>query len=896
MNSNKPRQEATIPIGGLDTSTPDELAPNGTCATLHNLRYVDNAWHGVGPLTPLAEIPFGSTTEGSTTTTYFVKILYKHLASPDNKYIAFIKKKVTTEQGGGGTTRMELVGYAEVDITAERANPDGTMTTIADTVAMAQKAVLLDGLDANTDYTFTHFGKVLIAQGGGKLMYFIYNILRAKYQLFTLPEQAHIDNIQIDRSNTINPFNDDVELFADGSSCPCWHIMGKNSLTIMRPPNIAGGKYWWGEIAYLLVYKTEDGTLLCPSALQILCSEKNSSEDEYRMILSQDDLNDYISCVKTNTTTEGFNIASSRLRSFLPKLTISIPEIKSDIITKVAIYSTRINPIFDYEKITTRIDSFTRINNRPQPQSLSQYYANNHLPEQPLYLVDEIEIANISNNTWEVELGYDKLKDLTSKIDVYEPLNVHQIDAKAIYEYNNRLHLGDITSKFYSPTTNLAGVSTGGLAPSDTIQEYVSIDKAYGVYSSNNVVSEMDETIEEKTTTILQFNNPLITYPDYRAESILILGTLLNNRRYHRITLTPATANNIAYYIAPPTGLGKYSDTIIADVTTVGTLTGSRPIGNNTMYEPNRLQVSKAGNCFALPFDTSYNIGNEDTHILALGTTAEMLADSRFGDTPLYVFTNEGVWAAIQGQGEVLYSNWAFINPDRIINGSTAVANGLLFYITARGIHAISGRQAKLISTPIDDEGGQSPDFSSAEMWVQHLNNELVIYRGHNADDFVYNIDNGYWSTRTNCGRKIAQKQTVKETLWIDANYPTTGGSTQYIRIYDCEHEKNETVKASVTTRPIKLQRGAIARIENIITRLSGVARITIEIKGSNNLVDWATLRNVTFSPAERSVTIRHLPASAVYHVITLSADITLRKSITLFDITFYTKYLHKMR
>ena len=888
MNSNKPRQEATIPIGGLDTSTPDELAPNGTCATLHNLRYVDNAWHGVGPLQQIKEIPIGSITEGSETFTAKVTILYKHPASPTNKYIAYVKYYALFSADA-----CEIEGYAEIDI---EALPSGFSAT--DTRAICvdahQRKTLLSGLNKEVTYTFSHFGNVLIAQGGGQLHYFIYDKLKGKYSAYITPDTPSVSIGAINRTNVKSPFNDLTSLINNNNSGhrPCWKLMNKDTGVITYPTNDGTDNFWWGEIVFIVAYRSADGDCFCPTKPQLLCSEPYDEAVAYTLASVYDSENEqnYLCYVNESVSVErgAQNVTSSYLRRILPKVTINIPENIPDTLTKVAIYATRINTIVDYEKLLAEAKTFATVNARPYSKALVSYYADNALLGQPLYLVEEIELANIQNNVWEVELGYDKLKDLTSQIEVYSPLNPHQVYAEVLYEYNSRLHLANLTSTLFSPTTNLSSVMTGGTHVGDSVTEFVQLNNGCSVYSANSIAPIKDESLTSTSRSVLQWQNPVVSYPDYRAESILVIGTKLNNIRYHRVSLRSAPANNLAYYIAPPTIYGKYSTKQEPDTTTLSSLTGGRPTENKTLMESNRLQVSKANNCFVLPFDTSYNIGNETTSILAIAATAEMMADSRFGETPLYVFTNEGVWAAIQGQGGVLYSNWAFINPDRIINGSTAVANGLLFYITARGIHAISGRQAKLISTPIDDEGGQSPDFSSAEMWVQHLNNELIVSPRYTPWAYIYNIEQGYWSTRNAPGRLVAQGIT------------TTDNSSPYyadkVYIYDCEHEENRTVQAKLTTRPIKLQRGAIARIENIITRLSGVARITIEIKGSNNLVDWTTLRNVTFSPAERSVTIRHLPASAVYHVITLSADITLRKSITLFDITFYTKYLHKMR
>ena len=441
MNSNKPRQEATIPIGGLDTSTPDELAPNGTCATLHNLRYVDNAWHGVGPLTPLAEIPFGSTTKGSTTTTSFVKILYKHPASPDNKYIAFIKNKVTTKQGGGGSSRMELVGYAEVDITAQRPNPDGTMTTITDTVAMAQQAVLLDGLDANTDYTFTHFGKVLIAQGGGELHYFVHDTDTNKYSPFQVPRPVRM----IHRIKARRAPQYDSTLSEDAHF---WPVLKDGVLQ-----RATGGQAntWWGEICCFVAYRMKDGTVLSPSALHIICSEETNGFTEELYIQeigkssSANERTSYICVIASDAPN-----TLKQLQDIIPELRIYIPEgIDTSLVDRVALYSTRIHPFLDYEKmskVTTRY-------NIVGTTDYSEFYADNDLPSQPFYLVDEVQIG--TRNEWIVELGYDKLQSLETQGQEYKPIQVHPFIAGTHYEYNNRMHFGELTSTLFSHVSSV---------------------------------------------------------------------------------------------------------------------------------------------------------------------------------------------------------------------------------------------------------------------------------------------------------------------------------------------------------------------------------------------------------------------------------------------------------
>ena len=84
---------------------------------------------------------------------------------------------------------------------------------------------------------------------------------------------------------------------------------------------------------------------------------------------------------------------------------------------RVAIYSTRINSILDYEKIL----------NAPAGRTLNFVgcYADNELPNQPFYLLEEKELATIVDNKWTIRLDYTKLKDIVTKPQMYEPIQLH---------------------------------------------------------------------------------------------------------------------------------------------------------------------------------------------------------------------------------------------------------------------------------------------------------------------------------------------------------------------------------------------------------------------------------------------------------------------------------------
>lgn len=83
MNDNE-RMRVSVPITGIDTSTPDAIVADGKCERLHNMRFGSGAWRNVlespGPYAVF-------------TLKYPFKVVYQHPANKDNSYIA-----VCTEQ------------------------------------------------------------------------------------------------------------------------------------------------------------------------------------------------------------------------------------------------------------------------------------------------------------------------------------------------------------------------------------------------------------------------------------------------------------------------------------------------------------------------------------------------------------------------------------------------------------------------------------------------------------------------------------------------------------------------------------------------------------------------------------------------------------------------------
>lgn len=109
----------------------------------------------------------------------------------------------------------------------------------------------------------------------------------------------------------------------------------------------------------------------------------------------------------------------------------------------------------------------------------------------------------------------------------------------------------------------------------------------------------------------------------------------------------------------------------------------------------NYLYMSESQNLFTFPDATKYQFQSKVVGV-AVATTA--LSQGQFGQFPLYVFTEDGIWAMETGADGTFVtkkplSREVCINPDSI----TAIDNAVVF-VTAQGVMLIQGSQVANIS------------------------------------------------------------------------------------------------------------------------------------------------------------------------------------------------------
>jgi hypothetical protein len=866
------RERTSVPISGLDLSTPDDLVKDGKCETLHNMRFNAEAWRPVHRhRSKTVTLETGDKISGS----YFT-ILYKHPVDNEGVYIARRKWKQANDN-----TKYIICRY------------DTSNSTYTD----------LETFDALPK--ISHFGNVLIFSDDNTSTKYLYK--DGTYQLINFPNYADIEIMSADYSNqspkyvlkggTWALFNPDTDFNSTTKfDSAVYHIYN-----VTQGISLTGGGFM-GEILLFTSLRMDDGTSISLSPIRLIKTHgKASTGTTYKREIGyvyngrETDADRIFgitySLYSGYTAANGYSVPKSdlTLRSASFALRVRVPEnIDTTAIKSIAVWTTRINPTYEWSKKYEVIRPGADNSELSISDNFTDYYAKFDF-NQPFYLFEEIYIKDMAKETSPdspVHTGF-LYKDifltgesLNSAIynEVYTPENnIHDIiSSDNSYDYNDSCH-------YFAPTLRLATPYSvdSSISNNPTISSMVKIPIDGHTYN----VQRQDDS-----TSVVAKKYPfthLISYPDYRAKEYLITG-------YNSFLLSECAANNFAYYHAPHSDLEKFPP--ISDLRNNNSI--ELPNEDSLVTQPSRIQVSKANNIFSLPFGTSYNVGNSSNRIIAMQSAAIKIGDEQVGALPLYVFTEEGIYALRAGES-TLYSAVNPINHDRIINPSTISVNGAVAYITERGVHILTGEGSKVISTPIHGADG-IPDINflkSCVFLAPKQFNEIVLLDGREAGTkthYVYNLDYGYWSTRELEGEKINTDELVDNAAGI---------------IYDLNDEDEDVaLGCKITTRPIKLGNVEYKRLETIIPRMrttNDSIKLGISLEASNDGRTYVNLYKTDsflgFSEnINNPLVIRRVPFSAKYFKLQLNLkpenEDWFATSITHIDFEWYMRFSRRMR
>ncbi|MBQ5855054.1 MAG: hypothetical protein IIW50_04555 [Alistipes sp.] len=835
------RRRTGISIMGLDTAAPDYSVEDGKCGELYNLRFSGDAWRNVHPFVTKYRL---KDTKG-------YKILYHHPSTGDNLYIA---ERTSTDE--------HFVSLIKIE--------DNEISLVQD----------IYSIDEDTEVAVSHFGNVLI----------INNVLdkQSLYYAFNGEKYIHYDLSSIwckstfSKSRAIISPDLTVEFFDTTDNFDAqllYGISGKGIAAYEKLCNKEKSEWyyrdyvegnvdaWRGEFAIFFALRDERGEVLYRSAPQIVNSAQLNT---YR---TNPPTVESISTV--NPANDGNFYAYAAWKTDIPESSFTEDVLRLTYSTE---YQKFINVdcdidyqigdggfIVDVAIYATRLHSFFAKNN--------DSFANDEdLMQEPFYLMDVININSLnSSGHLTYSIGYDQLKNIEQKTLFQPKLVSSSMYADMMVEYNNRLHL-------ISPTTKAPSISEGNIQESTTGAYYAILK-----WQKNNLMHNIiSEPIQEKFA-IRQWK--LVSFPTAISTLYLVADAEYDNSYsvLGKLDLKYAAHIDYSYYIQY-SGKAFFKYDYVDTSTNVSEDYLSDVVLSDSVYESNRIQVSESNNCFIYPYENSYRIGSNTSQIITANSAAIEMSDAKFGEFPLYVFTDEGVFAMQSGSGSVLYSAIVPISYDKAIQPNTLAVNYNVLFVTARGIMALSSQGVNLISESLNNPDGTIPEWLKTTEFTHIARyNEVLATDIDRGLAYVYSLDNRVWSKRD-----LAYDTKLNNGEVVHGNY-----------IINLNEEIITETRASVEilTRPIKLGSMELKRLETFVLRFESASTqtINIQLSGSVDTVNWINFREVSVF-TNRDIIIRRVPMSAKYLRVQVSGTVSADVKIIAMEMEFYLRMLHRMR
>ena len=331
-------------------------------------------------------------------------------------------------------------------------------------------------------------------------------------------------------------------------------------------------------------------------------------------------------------------------------------------------------------------------------------------------------------------------------------------------------------------------------------------------------------------------------YPDPNASEVIIYDT--QHQRGIRFELEQHPRLNGAYHF------GKLENDVSWDTSI------SIPSTDNGAQEDLNSQIftSVVNNPFVFEASGDNTVGTG--RILGIAANTEAVSQGQFGQYPLLVFTDEGIYG-MSVNSEGLYSASHPISREVCNEDSPFVPTDRLVYFTSkRGLMASSGGQVACMSEQLR---GRTPrNFISVGdgKFLEFLANCLIAYdyRDSLLRIFSQNKDYQYIYNMVDKTFSIANSGMTAKAVVND--YPDNliqdiDGNVYSLMAKPDINDDTDNYRGSFTTRPLKLGGSMTLKSLRAVKHLfdSDEGTIGLEIYGSNDCKHWCKLPSLAGKP-----------------------------------------------
>jgi len=311
----------------------------------------------------------------------------------------------------------------------------------------------------------------------------------------------------------------------------------------------------------------------------------------------------------------------------------------------------------------------------------------------------------------------------TSTVLKDEYLSRSKISAMVSHVYNQRLILGNlkVQAPLWYPITELAG--------SGNSVEFYEYELCFKL-------EKQDKTIYIRAATNgfagHRFGH-LIFYPDTDCKEVVVKRRFVyNGTEYNRyVTLKmhehPGLNGSIAilpYLLSLNEYFSEYNQ---------GSAAGDLPQGSTDRYYllSNNLFISIVGNPFNYLAENMLEVGR--LQIMGINSTPIPMSTGQFGQHPLIVFANDGVFAiGVNAEGELggisLVSSADTISTIAELGRPNIISDGQsLYFITKRGLMELRGLQVRCVSEILNGRKWKYSDYRNSDVPVGGSNTQNIV-------------------------------------------------------------------------------------------------------------------------------------------------------------------------
>lgn len=406
------------------------------------------------------------------------------------------------------------------------------------------------------------------------------------------------------------------------------------------------------------------------------------------------------------------------------------------------------------------------------------------------------------------------------------------LSAESIYNYNGRLNLIGTTR------TPFAGFA-----------KFVGKDRSKddGFLMFTHIVSDKCDTwVERSVTADDDFLQGWLFYPDPNATEVIFYSA----GKYIRIYLKAHPRLNGAYTfpVLPPNKPKKFTEISESELLKIVTSVNDKENLNSQIF------TSVVNNPFVFEASGDNTVGTGK--ILGIIANTEAVSQGQFGQYPLMVFTDEGIYG-LSVNSEGLYSRAYPISREVCNEDSPLVpTDRLVFFAAKKGLMAASGGSVACMSEQMRGRAPRNFATFGEGKFLDFLKDCFIAYDYRDSILRIFSKGRSYQYIYNMVDKTFSMVNSGIEAQAVVNDYPDnliqdTEGNVYSLTSKPDINEDTESYSGSFTTRPLKLGGSMTLKSLRAVKHLfdSDEGTIGLEIYGSNDCKHWCKLPSVGGKP-----------------------------------------------